>query len=540
MTTVLTSIAAVFVLAAAALVLVHRYDLPVFPVYIGAGVIVGMFTDTVRVTPIAQLGLVFLLFFVGLRTDIQRFPRDVSRIVYLSVARILVVFTAVGLVAWIAGIAAVEAVVVGMAAALSSTLAGRDTVQTELRHNLLYSRIAETVNVVQDTVAVILLAVLAGYPDLNAAALYGTVAAGTLLAAGLLRPVIVRGVNRVTGRRPELLLLTGITGLLGAITAVQHIGIPAAVGAYAAGLAVSRASENMELTEALDPLEDFFVVFLFVLIGSLLELPSMPVIWIAGLILLCSAIGIPVLVFGSLRWAGYDSRTAYLAALRLDQVSEFALAGVLIGAGTATVSPIVVQGVLLAFAVSLLTSAVTTRYADMIYEPIFRWIGVHESTHALEHTHLVDDLDGHIIVAGYGNTGRALVDALDGVDRPIVTVDYDAVASRHANEAGINHVFGDLRHASTWRRVHAEDAALIVSTVPDQTIRRQIEALDTAADAILLVEDGHYSATAADVTVLRRDRLTAQAVTDIIRRYLSSSAAAEAASDGADRSATSG
>lgn len=515
-------LALTFLFATAAIVLfmVHRLSLPVYPAYIVTGIIAGYVIDVDAFLDLAYLGVIFLVFFVGLHTRTEHLSRELPSITLISVIQIGVIAGTTVLAARFMGIGGQNAVLIAMAASLSSTLVDQDIVEKELQRNLLHGRIAEGFNILQDIAAILLLILFLEYPFTAGTVYEAGVALGIIVAAFIARPLIPRILNTVTRKRPELLMISGLAALLATVAGFAHYGVSSIIGAYAVGVMFSEPVRNADLRDALDPLRDFFVAFMFLFVGALLTVPGADTLVVAGVLILCSMVFVPVIVFLFLLWTGHDSRTAYLTASRLDQVSEFAVIAAILGFVAEVIPVYLFQGILLAFAVTLVTSALTARYADRIHETLFAEHGVHESSRTMERSHVVDDLENHIIVAGYGNTGKALVEHLSSEDTPlsIVAVDYDPGANRVASEDGISHVFGDLLHAATWGRVNADRARLIVSTTPNPQVNRLIHDLDTDATKIVITDQDSTQDDA--VITVSRAQLSEHTLRDILRTYL--------------------
>ncbi len=508
-----------FATAAIVMFLVHRLSLPVYPAYIVAGILAGTVIDPELFLDLAYLGIVFLVFFIGLHTRTEHLSREWRSITVISLVQIGVVAGVTFLAARAVGVDWQSAVLVAMAASLSSTLVDQDIVEVEVRRNLLHGRLAEGFNILQDIAALVLISIFLGYPLVSGAVHEAGIVLVVLVAAFLFRSAAPRLMTVVTRQRPELLMMTGLAVMLAVVVGMEYVGSTAIVGAYAAGVLFSQPVKNADLRDSLDPLRDFFIAFMFLFIGALIVVPAPAAVAVAGVLIICSMILVPVLVFLGLLWTGHDSRTAYLAASRLDQISEFAVIAAIIGVITEVVPGYMFQGILLAFAVTLVTSALSTRYAEQIYERLFKEMGVQESGRSMERSHVVDDLSDHVIVAGYGNTGQALVEHLSLDDIPLVIVDYDPEANRAANENGISHVFGDLLHPVTWERVNVTEARLIVSTTPHPQVNSTIRNLAVDATKIV-IDDRAFDHEHGSVITVSRPQLSERTLRDILQYHL--------------------
>jgi CPA2 family monovalent cation:H+ antiporter-2 len=311
--------------------LARRAGLPAVVGYLGLGLIVSPFTpgyvaDHDQLQLLADLGVVLLLFEVGIEVDLLRIRSEQRGLIIAAPVQTVVTTLIAGLALSTAGLAPIPAAVIGLSIALSSsvvivniTRSRRRTTDRATEEALLgWSALQDTTGVV---IAAILLAVLGigGRPLDQAAA--GLVAFIVLtVAVARLLPVVLRALR---SEHDLFLIVSVAAGLALAGVGSAVFGVPLALAAFAGGLAVAESPEAAEARRRLLPFRDVFAVLFFVAIGSLIQpdalLRGLP--WLAlflGLIVVAK-----VLVAWTLaRVTGLPARPVQLA-IGLGQIGEF-------------------------------------------------------------------------------------------------------------------------------------------------------------------------------------------------------------------------
>jgi CPA2 family monovalent cation:H+ antiporter-2 len=276
---------------------------------------------------------------------------------------------------------------------------------------------------------------------------------------------------------PEIMLLIGIaaTVLLG--YAAQAAGVNPIAGVFGAGLLLSREPVNTALLESLKSVKDFFSAVFFVSLGALAQIPGPETLWVSAVILVSVVFVRPMAIVGVLRQQGFNSYTSYKTALSLDQVSEFTLFAALLAQGAGLLSGQVFNAVVFSAAVTFVSSDLTTRYADGVYGALpefLRFDNMEESQYGF------NDKQGHDIVVGYDEPGRAAAEALEDV--VVIANKPDEVEK--AESDGRDVVFGDPMNDSTWVRAGVDGASHVVSTLEDDD--RAEAAAQTELPCVLL------------------------------------------------------
>jgi CPA2 family monovalent cation:H+ antiporter-2 len=363
--------------------LFHRLRLPVVLGYVLAGLVVGphlpipLAVDEATVQPLADLGVTLLMFSIGLEFSLQRLFRAGPTALLMGSVQVGFGMALGGIVARLLGWSATEAVFVGAALAISSTMVVAKLFE-EHRPSRTLREVVFSVLVVQDLYAILLLTALGTYArvgGLRAAELGGTLLrlglflAVVILAGRLLVPRFLRWV--ADHARPESLLVTS-AGLCFVLAAgAARAGFSLALGAFLAGMLASESGRVRAIERQVAPLRDLFTAVFFVAVGMMLDLQAlppllMPILLFTLLVLLGNALSLGA----SGLLAGLPLRTSLRTGLALGQIGEFGyiLIGVGIAAGVVRkelYSMAVAVGLLTAFLSPFLMRA-SSPFADLV------------------------------------------------------------------------------------------------------------------------------------------------------------------------------
>jgi len=369
-TTPILEIGLILLAAVAAGWIARRLHLPAIVGYLAVGLGFSPFTpgyvaDHEQLELLADVGVVLLLFEVGIEVDLGRLRRDHGAVLLVAPVQVVVSTAIAGVVFLVAGLEPIAAALVGLCVALSSsvvivniTLSRRRTTDRPTEESLLGWA------VMQDLVGVGLAAILISLMDARNRSL-GEAALGlagfalvAVLAARLLLPWVLSRLHD----EHDLFLITSVgSGLAVAGLGAALFGVPLALAAFVGGLAVTESHEASEARRRLRPFRDVFAVLFFVAIGTLID-PSklgQAAPWIALLL------GLVVIAKVLLSWvlarvAKLDARPLQLA-VGLGQIGEFSfvLASLALAAGT--IDGVLFTAIIAAVALSIAASSIAVR-----------------------------------------------------------------------------------------------------------------------------------------------------------------------------------
>jgi CPA2 family monovalent cation:H+ antiporter-2 len=339
--------------------------------YLAVGLAVSPFTpgyvaDRHQLQLFADIGVVLLLFEVGLEIDPLRLGRDRAHLLWLAPAHTVVAATLASVVALAAGLAAQGAMIVGLAVALSSSVVVVNITRSRRRTT---NRATEEAllgwSALQDITGVALAAGLLasiGVQDRPLWVTLGSIPAfgAVAVAAAWLLPRVLARVRR----EPDLFLLVSVaSGLALAGLGALVFGVPLALAAFVSGLAVSEAPVTAAARHRLLPFRDLFAVLFFVAVGSLIDPAAVPqaLPWIGLVIGLVVVVKIGM-IYGLGRLTRFPDVRAWQLAAGLGQIGEFSFVLVSIGVAEGVISGNVYTAILVGLVVSIAFATVSVRW----------------------------------------------------------------------------------------------------------------------------------------------------------------------------------
>ena len=316
--------------------------------YLLAGLIVGPYTppaslvtDTERIQTLAQLGLVFLMFAIGMQLSLRRLKAlGLSLLVATGLGAAAVVTLARGL-APVLGLDAVQGLfLAGMLVSSSSAIVSKSLMESGRLHSPS-GQFAGAITVLEDVVAVVMLALLTSYEKLGGgevrlgAALGEMGAFVALLGVGglLLMPWLLRRMEHNGSDELRTLLVAGLLCLLA--FGAQSAGYSLALGAFLLGVVVADTPQRGALERAFGGLRDVFSAVFFVAIGMMIDLHGFAAIWWQVLVVAAFAlVARPVACSLALLATGQPARVALEGGLSLTPLGEFAFIAAQLGVST--------------------------------------------------------------------------------------------------------------------------------------------------------------------------------------------------------------
>ena len=453
-----------------------RLHIPSVLGYLLVGVILGPHTagPTVHVPEfkaLAEFGVVFLLFSIGLNYSLPQLHAMRHQVLGLGTAQVALTTAAVAALLWLGGMGLAAAFVVGAVfAQSSSTIIGRQLAE-QGEDGTPHGRLGLAISVFQDVTAVPFLVVI---PVLGAAsgadmlagelgwALAKAVAAFALVFyAGrwALRPLFHLVAQR---RSAELFTLTVLLVVLVAAWTTSVMGLSLAFGAFLAGMMLGETEFRHQVESSIRPFRDVLLGLFFVGVGMLIDPGSLPRIWhwalLGTLLLLASKIAIVALI---VRGSGMNAAVAWRTALLLAVGGEFGFALLSIALDARVIGSEIGQIVLTAVLFSMVAGALLIRYNRVLAD---RLAGTATGT-----TTLPQGLAGlpppQVLIGGYGRVGHTIAVLLKSSDISFVAFDTDPKRVQQGRNDGHAVLYGDIADPELLAAARAELASLAIVTV---------------------------------------------------------------------------
>lgn len=494
MTEFIIALSAMFITAGVLLLVANQLGLPPVPFYIIAGLLVGRIVDQPELVELALWGVAFLVFVFGLRLnlgDIQSVLRDGE---VAAFTQLIVVAPIAFLAGYLLGnLFGFEepfrnALYFSATATLSSTLIGASLLQEEIQNNLVHGRLASSIHFFDDIVAIGVILVLSTETLTDTQLVTSNIGYGVLfLLTGLLLyrhgfPLLIR----IAGDSDELILMGSISILIAFMAAAEAVEISLVVGAFAAGLSVrSEGAQLLGVRNGIESIKDFFAAIFFVTVGALVAIPTIEVLVLTIVLVLLVVVVNPLVHTVAFVAEGYDGRTAFLAGLSLNQVSELALVIALQAWLLETIADSLFKAIILAAALTMILSVFAGRHENDFYDALLRSVFEGRTQYIDEHSNVPDELTDHVVIVGYGRQGRGLITVLENLDVPYVVVENDPAVLADVSTGSRNHVFGDAMATYPMERAGVSEARLVISTVDHRPVSDSLLDQETDADIIL-------------------------------------------------------
>ena len=303
--------------------------------YIGLGMLFGpwglaLVGDATLVSQSAEVGIMFLLFLLGLDLTPQDLARSLRRTTLVTVGSAVLLLIIGGGIGLLAGFTPVEALIVGAAMGFSSTIIGLKLLPTTALHHQRIGEIIISILLLQDLFAIALLLLLKGLsagaaPWLQIALLVLTLP-GLVVFAGLAARFVLIPLIRRYDRFREYILLIAIGWCLGMAELAGLLGLSPEIGAFIAGVAMASSPIALYIAESLRPLRDFFLVLFFFGVGAQFNLAMAADVLTPALFLAAAALALKPAIFRLLLvHTGEPPARAWEIGFRLGQLSEFSL-----------------------------------------------------------------------------------------------------------------------------------------------------------------------------------------------------------------------
>ncbi|MEN8174620.1 MAG: cation:proton antiporter [Pseudomonadota bacterium] len=317
----------------AALALYARQSLIVAYVLLGVlfgPSVLGLVSDPAVVSEISHIGIIFLLFLLGLNLNPRDLLEKVPKATLVTLVSTLIFASFGTLVALLFGLKLVDALIVGAATSFSSTILGVKLLPTTVLHHQRTGEVIISILLFQDLIAIVLLLVLrgAGSEAVPAGAIALLLIKLPLLVifAGLFNRFVLIPLITRFDRIQEFVFLAAIGWCLGMAQLAASVGISAEIGAFIAGVSLATRPVALYLSESLKPLRDFFLILFFFSLGAGFDLNLIGAVALPALVLAAGTlVGKPPVFRWLLRRTGETDTRSREIGFRLGQLSEFSL-----------------------------------------------------------------------------------------------------------------------------------------------------------------------------------------------------------------------
>lgn len=528
--------------------LAHFFRQPLILAYLIAGFVIGPFGmgwvhSQESISVISELGLIFMLFMIGLEIDLKKIVRA-GRVILFAAGGQLVGACLLGIVFFMGiGLGGFDALYLTIACALSSTVIIVKVLYEKRELDTLPGRITLGVLVLQDIFAILFLAVQPSLADLQVSVILLSVGRVLVLVATALvlsRYVLPRLFHQIA-RRPELILLGALAWcfLIGEIAERLHLSRE--MGSLVAGVSLSTFPYALDVTAKVTTLRDFFITLFFVALGMTIPIPGWSVIGLALVIAAFTVISRVATTFTPLYLMKQGLRASLLPAINLAQISEFSLVVIQTGIVAGHIQTQTASAVSFAFVILAVLSTFAIMRSDQITRASIghlKRIGIRDLDHT--HGHDAGHEDGHgearrVVILGFFRAASALLSEIERrnpvfLDQ-LTVIDFNPNVFRTLADRGLHVIYGDISNVDTLVHAGVGKAELIILSVPDSLLKgadneklvRHVRTLNPTAK---IVATADLLADVADLYAAGADYVTVTRISDAQELYTVIEAAA--------------
>lgn len=481
----LTLLVVLLAFAVFGVVVFRLMHLPPILGYLFVGVMVGphsfgLLPDDENTSHLAEFGIVFLMFTIGLEFSLPKlksmrrvvFGLGGSQLIGTMAVAVLLGFVVdwllpddykMGRSSWLA---------LGGVLAMSSTAIVMKVLTEKMELDSQHGRNIFGVLLFQDLAVVPLLILIPALADTQSSLLM-------LMGVGLLKAALVLALLLGLGQKPmhawltlvakrrsqELFMLNLFLMTLSFSWLTEMAGLSLALGAFVAGMLISETEFKMQVEEDIQPFKDILLGFFFITMGMQLNLPQiytqLPWVLITLVVLLAAKFAV---IAGLTKFFGNSPGNSVRTALALAPAGEFGLVLLTLALQNQLVHPVVGQWVLAAMLISMFLTPFILQYADKI---VFRFTRSEWMLQSLQLTNIVSnsiEAEQHVIIAGFGRSGTDLGRLLREQNMPYIGIDNDPERVQKGVLQGHDVVYGDITRKDSLLAAGVARARALVIT----------------------------------------------------------------------------
>ena len=476
---------AIIIVAAAVIGLIAKQTgQPTIIAYIVTGLLLGpavfgVITPGELTETMAELGLGFLLFLLGIKMRLDDIKEILRPIVNIAVLQTILQTALAFAVAWVLGFTFIETVIIALATVFGATPIIVKILTDKDEITAMPGKIDVGVLIVQDIYLVFVLAMLTAGQLESATEIGATLVTITVLisligvfAMASSRYLLPRLFSRIADNK-DVFFLVAIAWAFLFIVISEELGLSLEVGAFLAGMSIAQLPYSTELEDRIGPITDFFILVFFASIGLQLEAGDLFEYWLEAVIAsVVLMLGNFWIMFYLIDREGFSVETSFLGSLNMIQVSEFSLVvgGIAITAGYIE-EPILGYISLMAL-MTMSVSVYIINYNHVIYEYVQPFFSRWESEEKVDVE--LPEYNDHAVVIGYDEITRSVLPILDREFEQLVVVDRKAAHREELERAGYDTVYGDFRHTEVRKAAGLKRASFVLSSTMQPDVNKAL------------------------------------------------------------------
>lgn len=465
--------------------LFRRIHLPPVLGYLFVGMLIGPgglgFIESLEdLEFLAELGVVFLMFTIGLEFSLPRLMTMKRTLLGLGGLQVLLCSLIASLAAWYFGLAPKTAFITAGALALSSTAVVAKQLSEQNELHSIHGRLAISILLFQDIAAVLFLIIIPAMANKGETRLFlpllwslikglGVTILLALAGQWILRPLF-REVAK--SHSTELFMLAILLVSLSTAWITHQLDLSMALGGFLAGLMLGETEFRHQIEIDIRPFRDVLLGLFFITIGALLQLKLLPQHWYWVLLILAAIISLKTLIIMglSLMVSRVSLIKGFRTGLILAQGGEFGFVVLTVGIRDGLIDPAQTQVLVAAVVLSIVVAPLLIRYNKPIANWLFKKVEPPSPEEQKPHQLSVHtaEMKDHVIICGFGRVGQIISRFLEQENIPSVALDLDSIRISSSILAGEHIFYGDACRPEILAAAGLARARLVVISFADE------------------------------------------------------------------------
>ena len=477
----LTHIVLILLLVTSILVVFAKLGLPSVLGYLTAGVLAGpdvlnVLSSEEEMGALSEVGIILMMFMIGLDFSWSRLRRNIKMVIGIG-SLITAAITAATMLAFVkvGGQSMAASFLIGGAAAMSSTAVVSKQLMDQKEFYDSHGKIAFGVTLFQDFAGIIFLALMPALSRSEGTSVFlhdlvitlGTVFA-VLIGIYVSGRKVERSLMRFVGslKSNEIFVLTTLLTIMGAAWISSFFHLPTMIGVFLAGMIIGETEFRHKVEDDMRPFHDIMIGIFFIVMGLSLKLPVIAQHF--GLILgILAGITVIKLILTTLIVSVYSKSfgNGLRVGLVLSNCDEFSLILVILAIKEKIIDAAFGNILLITFVLSLMISTLLILYNKSMTFFVMSLLGLKkEPEEPAEDMDELVDLSGHIILCGYGETGKNIRNILKMTGIPIAVIDTDPQNVENAAAMGCRALYGDATNLKALKSASIDNARALFIT----------------------------------------------------------------------------
>jgi len=450
--------------------ILRKFNIPTIIGYIFTGFTIAYIFDLGSgfdgdLAHIAEFGVVFLMFTIGLEISFKHLQAMKNEVFVNGSLQVFITTFAVFLIAhFFFGLDIKASIIIGAALSLSSTAIVLKLLNESGKINSGFGRRSLGILLFQDmaVIPILLMITIFATTDSSFSKLLATTVVNAVIALALLYVLgkyVLERVLKIVSSSNEIYIATVLLIVIGSSYLAHFFGFSYSLGAFIAGMMIAETKYKYQIEADLIPFRDLLLGLFFVAIGMQIDLGVIGAYLFAITGLLVGIMLLKALLIYLIMRVKTQKRTSIKTALGLSQIGEFALAIVALANSNGLINPIIVQILIVTVVLSMIVTPFILNHISTLADIFVKEVSA-------------DDVEikssgykNHVIVCGYGHTGRDVVKKLEAHQIPHVIVEHDIRLVEEARKNHKNIVFGNAAQEHVLRGLDIEDASSIIVAI---------------------------------------------------------------------------